>query len=311
MKILQRIQRYSALLGYLFVGVVLLGCANKPPNWFVNSQAAKKNIFYGVGEGESLAEAKQAATNDLAQSIQTTLHSSTTLINMQKNEMLSTELQQHISLDVANLKLQNLQITNKARVGTTYYVRIVANAQDLARPLRNDLNDIIATLQSLESSCASLNIKDFATLEYKLNAARSLVRTLEAIDTSFISSTELEPFKTLYANNMPIPKISVSFEGTSYSDEQIFLSEIAKFARISKEPNLTHLHATLHTTKTNSGVNGELFVAIKDCKGNVLFQTSIKEEQPNTQATTKRIGVVLYKKLLEYKQGQESGFPRI
>lgn len=304
---------FSTLLILAFLLSACGGVAN-PPSWFLHPQeSAKSSMFYGVGMGASIAAAKQEATNDLAQSVQTQVSSNTSITNLQTNDDLSTSLSQNIELDVAGLELQNLKITNKAYASNTYYVQVGISRRDLLSPLQAQMKEAINAMGALDSTCASLSIKDFATLERELKRAKSLSQTIAAISGSQLleSSDMLETYSALHKRNAPAPKISVINEGMSASEAQVISGEIAKFAKISSEPNLVQLQNTLKTSPSAKGVQAVLEVVMKDCGGNVLFQASIKEEQASRDAAIKRAGVVLYKKLLEYKQGGGDSIPNI
>lgn len=305
---------FSVLLILAFLLSACGGVAN-PPSWFLHPQenSAKSSMFYGVGMGASIAAAKQEATNDLAQSVQTQVSSNTSITNLQTNDELSTSLSQNIELDVAGLELQNLKITNKAYANNTYYIQVGISRRDLLSPLQAQMKEAINAMGALDSTCTSLNIKDFATLERELKRAKSLSQTIAAISGSQLleSSDALETYSALHRRNAPAPKISVINEGMSASEAQVISGEIAKFAKISSEPNLTQLQNTLKISPSAKGVQAVLEVVMKDCGGNVLFQASIKEEQASRDAAIKRAGVVLYKKLLEYKQGGGDSIPNI
>ena len=144
------------LLPYFIAFMVLAtGCGSKPPSWFLSSESAKQGArFYGVGSGGSFESAKLAAIDDLAQSVQTQVRSSTHIHNTQHNDKLTTKLSQHIELDSAHLPLQHLQVSNKAYKQGTYYVQVGISKERLLAPLKQEFASYLIACKAHYHHCS-------------------------------------------------------------------------------------------------------------------------------------------------------------
>lgn len=290
------------------IGVLLVllfgGCANHPPKWFLNPQTSN-NFFYGNGSSTDVAQAKNNAINDLAQNIQTQIMSDTHLNNTQRNNIDSSELHQNIYLNVASLELQNLKTTKQSYVGDTFYIQVQISKQDVLTPLTNRYNQNLQSLQAIDRSCKSLNLRDFATLQTKLSDMRQITQIINLISPSnTINNSTLQTFENLLVSNMPAPKIKISYNNIPQTEQDTLSSEIAKFFRITDEADIGIMENTLSIQEKNNAFEATLLTAIRDCHNNLLYQTSIKETQQSRENAIKRISIVLYKKLSEYQNSQ-------
>lgn len=283
-----------------------------PPKWFLTPKSASDTL-YGLGSGDSLAKAKIEAANDLAQSVQTQVKSRTNITNSAQNDRFESNVEQNISLSSAMLDLQNLKITQKSHSKGVYYVEVSIAKKDIAMPIKSKLEQGVERLESLPKSCSSLSLKDFALLQKELKQARESSAILRAL--GFVGA-DFEEFEELEKANLPKPKLKVEilFEGDNAgdkNDKSAFLGEVAKFARIANEPNTHTLYIEANTTNAPKSVSVEVKAVMKDCADNVLWEASFSETQANKAKAFSRAGVVLYKKLLDFSGGTQSGIPKI
>lgn len=297
------------LMGYCIALVLLAGCGSAPPSWFLGSESAKQHgaRFYGVGTGKSFESAKQSAVDDLAQSVQTQVRSSTHIHNAQHNDKLTTTLSQHIQLDSASLSLQNLQITNKAYKHGTYYVQVGISKEHLLAPLRAQLQETLAPAKHLSSTDPScLSLRDFGALESSLRRANAIMPILSALQAP--TPKLFSQLLTLY-DHAPKPMLNVAYYGLSAAQSSVLSAEISKLATITKhKAPLLSISAT--STKNAKGASITLQITLLDCAQRAIFQASIQESQASYDYALKRAGIVLYKKLRAFMQG-EDGFPAI
>ncbi len=295
--------------------LVCCGCVgSNPPSWFLNPQTSSDK-FYGVGVGASLAQAKQVAMNDLAQSVQAQVSSNTNLTHIQSDDLLSTNLSQDITLNVTSLDLPNLKVSNQSYTKGEYYVQVSISKKDLLTPLINDYTSKVNTLKSIsQTSCGALNLPEFYRLNKETKILNNLYQTIKTIAPNQILDSAPSQFDSVLAENLPLPKVQVVYQGSLDSYQHILSGEIAKFFRISNEGNLPIMENSVSITTSQTSLKNtyeiQLNSVIKDCQGNVVFQTLIKEQQDSKENVFKRAGVVLYKKLLEY-QSKDTGIPQI
>ena len=296
-----------------FCAFLLSGCASNPPAWFL-SQKPSNDIFYGFGSDKNIAKAKQEAINDLAQNIQTTITSSTNITNNLKDDTLSSSLSQNIRLDVAALDLQNLKISKNDYIKNTYYVRVEIHKKDIIAPLLQYYKKSLDSIQNINSTCKSLSLYDFTKLQKQLTKINDLSSLIFIIDSAnHAKLPDSAHFKALLAKNLPTPKIKVEFKtkNISQSDLNPISGEIAKFFTISNQDDIHTLFIDANLQDSKDGFILIVDCVMKDCEGNVIFQTSINEHQKTKENTIKRAGVVLHKKILEYKNGNQSNIPKI
>lgn len=312
--IIQKIKEAKGLkkfwLFIVFGALLLLGggaLQANPPKWFLTPKSASDTV-YGLGTGDSLAQAKMQATNDLAQSIQTQVKSSTNITNSAFNDRFDSSVEQNISLSTAMLDLQNLKITQKSHKKGKYYVEVSIAKKDVAMPIKARLEQGLARLESLPKTCASLSLKDFSTLQKELKNARESSAILRSLG---FASLDFDDFNALLQENAPKPKLKVELDTVPQSDRAIFLGEVAKFARITQEANIHIL--SIESSLINEGKNTtiEVKAVMKDCANNVLWESSFNETQSSRNQAIKRASIVLYKRLLDFSGGTQGGIPKI
>lgn len=288
------------------------GCSMaNPPKWFLTPKSASDTL-YGLGMGDSLAKAKAQAANDLAQSVQTQVKSNINITNSAINDSFDSSVEQNISLSTAMLDLQNLKITQKSHSKGTYYVEVAIAKKDIAMPIKARLEQGLDRLESLPKTCATLSLKDFASLQKELKNARESSAILRAL--GFVGA-DFEAFEELQKANAPKPKLKVEInsqgEKSLQSDKSVFLGEVAKFARITDEPNTHKLEIEAALSSEGKSTRIELKAVMKDCADNVVWEANFSETQTNKNQAIKRAGIVLYKRLLDFSGGTQSGIPKI
>lgn len=294
----------------VFGALLLLGggaLQANPPKWFLTPKTASDTL-YGLGMGDNLDKAKMQATNDIAQSIQTQVKSSTNITNSAFNDKFDSSVEQNISLSTAMLDLQNLKITQKAHKKGKYYIEVSIAKKDIAMPIKARLEQGLARLESLPKTCASLSLNDFSLLQKELKNASESSAILRSLG---FASLDFEDFNQLLQENAPKPKLKVELDTLSQSDKAVFLGEVAKFARITQEPNIHTL--SIESSLSNEGKNTtiEVKAIMKDCANNVLWESSFSETQASRNQAIKRASIVLYKRLLDFSGGTQSGIPKI
>ncbi|KAA8709613.1 LPP20 family lipoprotein [Helicobacter canis] len=296
----------SKLFSHLVVLIalaLLVGCASKPPSWFLSTKQGAK--FYGVGSGGSFESAKQAAIDDLAQSVQTQVRSSTHIHNTQHNDKLTTKLSQHIELDSSALSLPNLQVSNKAYKQGTYYVQVGISKEQLLAPLKQDLQAILSRAKPIIATAPScITLRDFGALESSLKQASKLAQILDALQAPL--PKDFHKLSSLY-DQVQKPLLTTTYQGLTKAQEALFSAEISKLATSTKDSSTPHLAIT---AKKRGPTTISLEVTLKDCAQRVIFQASIQESQASYDYALKRAAIVLYKKLYAFMQG-EDGFPKI
>ena len=293
---------FSHLIALIALAL-LVGCASKPPSWFLSTKQGAK--FYGVGSGGSFESAKQAAIDDLAQSVQTQVRSSTHIHNTQHNDKLTTKLSQHIELDSSALSLPNLQVSNKAYKQGTYYVQVGISKEQLLAPLKQDLQAILSRAKPIIATAPScITLRDFGALESSLKQASKLAQILDALQAPL--PKDFHKLSSLY-DQVQKPLLTTTYQGLTKAQEALFSAEISKLVASTKDSSTPHLAIT---AKKRGPTTISLEVTLKDCAQRVIFQVSIQESQASYDYALKRAAIVLYKKLYAFMQG-EDGFPKI
>ena len=283
-----------------------------PPKWFLTPKSASDTL-YGLGMGDTLAKAKTEAANDLAQSVQTQVKSNINITNSALNDSFDSSVEQNISLSTAMLDLQNLKITQKSHSKGTYYIEVAVAKKDIATPIKARLEQGLDRLESLPKTCATLSLKDFASLQKELKNARESNAILRAL--GFVG-VDFETFEGLQKANAPKPKLKVGinlYDKSTFlqSEKSVFLGEVAKFARITNEPNIHKLEIEVALSNEGKAVIAEVKAVMKDCAENVIWEANFSETQANKNQAIKRASIVLYKRLLDFSGGTQSGIPNI
>lgn len=124
------------------------------PNWFSNPQK-DSTVFYGLGIGENLNNAKKSAIGDLANSIQVSIASTFDKTTTRENDQISSTVSQITNLqsqidDLTNLDVTQSQCDNKGRC----YVRVEIKKSFLIKQLEQRVQQKIKDFMQITSPFA-------------------------------------------------------------------------------------------------------------------------------------------------------------
>ncbi|MFC3868375.1 LPP20 family lipoprotein [Helicobacter equorum] len=282
----------------LAIGILLLGCHDTPtpPSWYYESQSDTNNL-YGVGNAKNLQTAKDNAIADMLSHMQVSISSNSHLKQQYRDGVESSTISQSIDKDITKTTLSNVSYTTK-HVGGEYFVRAQITKQDFIAQLQKTQKQALQTLQSLNLTCQDITLSQYKTLAQELDKAFGTKSYLDALGETLDIS--LSPYMQILESNSPKPTIALVFESSLDSSwlKNYLQKELIKFYRLSPQSSQKITISFSMPTPTSI----KLHVTITDCNANPTFVTQISESLPtNASLDTlgNRVGVLLYKKLLE------------
>ncbi|WP_394989466.1 LPP20 family lipoprotein [uncultured Helicobacter sp.] len=283
---------------FLAIGILLLGCHDTPtpPSWYYESQSDANNL-YGVGNAKNLQTAKDNAITDMLSHMQVSISSNSHLMQQYRDGVESSTMSQSIEKDITKTTLSNVSYTTN-RVGDEYFVRAQITKKDFITQLQKTQKQALQTLQSLNLTCQDITLSQYNTLAQELNKALGAKSYLDALGETHAIS--LSPYMQILESNSPKPTIALVFETSLDSSwlKNYLQKELIKFYRLTTQSSQKITISFTMPTPTSI----KLHATITDCNGNPTFVTQISESLPtNTSLDTlgNRVGVLLYKKLLE------------
>lgn len=298
----------ARLYSFLLIAVFFSACAasNNPPSWFLKAQNSPSDL-YGYGSAKSLAAAKNAALNDIAQNLSTQISSQINVTNSEftsNNKGISdTNLQENINLKVKNFNLENLKIQKQEYKNGNYFVLVKIAKRDLISSLNNEINQNLNELKSINCDCVSLN--DFNRLDSTLKDILSSFDTLKILDPS-AKTPNISKFQKALESNYPKPHLII--KGKVHEE---ILGELAKLFSLNSSQYAPSMEIKDYLESSGGKITLTLYVNVKNCNGNILFNTTIKETQKNEINAYHRAGIVLFKELNEFGGSKNSDIPKI
>lgn len=283
--------------------LLFLGCQDspKPPSWYYQSQNDKDNL-YGVASDKNLQAAKDNAITDMLSHLQVNVRSSTSLSQKYSDGIESSNMSQVIEKSISQTTLSNVSYQTE-HVGNVYFVRAMVEKQDFIAQLKKEQKSALDTLQSLNLACGDITLKEYNTLLQELGKALGTQNYLNALGASSNASALL--YADILESNSPKPRIALVIENPTQEGASVLTThlqkELVKFYRLDSQAS-QQLRVSFQMP---SPASIKANITIIDCKGNPTFVTQISESLPNNTDVDKlagRVGVLMYKKLLEYAQ---------
>lgn len=291
----------------LVVGILLLsGCQDtlqpsKPPSWYYQNQSDAHHL-YGVASAQNLQIAKDNAITDMLSHLQVNISSNTSLAQKYSDGIESSDMSQMIEKNIAQTTLSNVSYQTE-RVGDTYFVRAVVKKQDFIAQLKKDQEQALNTLQSLNLECQDITLKEYDTLLHEMSKILGAQNYLEALGSPSTTSALL--YADVLESNSPKPRIALVFEQPTQEGVSALKphlqKELVKFYRLTPQSSQKFLVSFQMPSAASIKVN----ITITDCNGNPTFAAQLSESLPHNTDVDRlanRVGVLVYKKLLEYTQ---------
>ncbi|MDA0902477.1 MAG: LPP20 family lipoprotein [Proteobacteria bacterium] len=131
---------------------------NSLPSWYINPTQNNHSSLYGVGEGFTLAEAKNAALQNLASKLRVSISSSTSTILEEDKFSANEEFKQRINEEVEKISFSNYQVSNSANIGSRFYAEVEVDRANFIQEYREKLSGLNGQMSQIYRRSANKTI---------------------------------------------------------------------------------------------------------------------------------------------------------
>lgn len=122
------------------------------PDWVSHPQKATSQQLFGIGQGPSLAEAKQMALQDVAGSLRVSIQSELASRQTYQQGVVSEASTSWVKSRIAQLPIEGAQLTRSALSDGTYFVQVGVARQDLLAGIARQLDTATRDLSKVSVS---------------------------------------------------------------------------------------------------------------------------------------------------------------
>ena len=246
------------------------------PQWYITPQTNDNINLYGVGEGFTIAEAKNSALNNLASKLKITI-SSQSSANLESNQFAaSEEFRQKIDETIDKITFSDYKITNSAQKGDKIYVEIAVdrnlfisqNVEKLAT-LNNNMSYIYKNLDQQNILAQRNSLDKITDLADEAESIIYILGALEAInDTTKDSNlTKYNSYRQDYDRILEKIEFFIEAKDTPKSITDVLINalnkEKLKIAGSKNKPNNNLVIITVTTDITAQNIYNSNIAKLK------------------------------------------------
>ncbi|RDU65465.1 LPP20 family lipoprotein [Helicobacter sp. MIT 14-3879] len=292
-------------LFFLIILFTIIACSSNPkiqyPEWYLNTPS-NTNYIYGIGEGDNLKEAKIMAIEDIASKISLNIESSLEIEKKAIDSNISNKINSNIGISVDDIQLDNVEYINTEEINNRFFTQAKIKKELLTKKFNADIQKQIISIKNIINDIKTLGCNTYSPKEqYKLNElyskANQKAKYILALEGNVVEKNILKNTKEILSQSSNAYYVSFAKNGNSnkYKDiDNALMSEYKKFFNITSKDETIYYIENIYYINNNE-LN--LIINIKDCNGNVVFNTNLKDKNKNLTSAINRIKAQLYKKL--------------
>ena len=207
------------------------------PNWYINAPSSNHINLYGVGQGDTIDEAKNNALNSISSRLLVNIDSTLETTKTTSNDSYSKQSKQNIKVAVEKIQYTNTKVEKNILIDDKYYLLVKVSRTKLFDENKKEF-DLIDN--KLEKKYASLSRKSVFTKIVKLGEMKKDIQinekkafVLYAIDNDFNYASYLKKYSS-YLNEIDELKDSMKIKVTSNNNKHYFLDELTDLININK-----------------------------------------------------------------------------
>lgn len=295
-----------SLVGIIFIFSACGDYNANYPDWYLES--SEDSIYlYGVGDGDTLSQAKSMALNDLSSKISTRIESAVTIEQSQINEKQSSMADAKIDMNVLDIQLDSIEYVMQEEVEGRFYIKariekakIISQINGEIDNINIDVNSILGDIKSMK--CATISPQQKRTLRRLYNAALQKANQVYALNGRITSQKTLDGVRIVVSQSPRAYYAAFANGGKKGDYSRInsgLTAEYKKFFSLEQKSNDKFLIENEYgiSIGKDSKITITLNVNIKDCVGNTIFDASLVGKDSTYAGALNRLKVQLYKKL--------------
>lgn len=293
------------LVGIVLVGAIFNACSTYP-KWYLNSDEDDRYI-YGVGDGDSLNQAKTMALNDISSKVSVRIDSAVSVEQSQVDEKQSSSASAKIDLSVLEIQLDSVEYVMQEQIEGRFYIKARIEKSKLIAQINGEINNVNIEINSIlgdikTSKCATLSPQHKRTLVRLYNSALQKANQIYALDGKVTSKKTLDDVRKLVAQKPRAYYAPFANRGKQNEYAKInsgLQAEYKKFFSLEPKGNDKFALESEYgiSIGKDSKIQITLNVNIKDCVGNTIFGEYMVGKDATSEGALNRVKVQLYKKL--------------
>ena len=295
-----------AILGVALIFSACGGIGGNYPDWYLDNDE-DSNYLYGVGDGETLSQAKSMALNDLSSQISTRIESAVTIEQSQIDERQSASASAKIGLSTLEIQLDSVEYVMQEEVEGRFFVKARIQKAKIINQINGDINNINIEVNSIlgeikSMKCATISPQNKRTLIRLYNNALQKANQIYALDGKVTSQKTLDGVRSVVSQPSRAYYSAFANGGKKGDYAKVnsgLTAEYKKFFSLEaqgKDKFVIENEYGISIGK-DSLIRITLNASIKDCVGNTIFDVSLVGKDSTYAGALNRLKAQLYKKL--------------
>ncbi len=264
--------KYLLMLVGLGIGLI---AGDNIPSWYFNPPSDNETSWYGVGEGNSLRQAKDSALADVASKLSVTISSKVSSTTTQATTDLYTSLNKNVNInqesEVKKISFNDFEVVSSTQNDTKALVLVGVNKAKFLKDQGQTLNDTIKEIKALQMAPVGKSIlgqyQKFQEIAPDVEKAKTIISILTTFDPSF-NRTQMINVLRDYRDSMDEIRSQIEFyidfgNDSRYSADALkeaLGSEKIKIAQRLNRNNPNLVIVELDTESTNKQLFGSYMV---------------------------------------------------
>ncbi|MDD5717000.1 MAG: LPP20 family lipoprotein [Sulfuricurvum sp.] len=291
------------ILGLVMVMVLGVFAGENFPAWYLNPPSDDETYFYGVGEGETLRQAKDDALRDIASRLSITISSKVSKNSTQSTSGNSSLYHQDVKVNVESeikkIVFNSFEVVSGAQNGTKPIVLIKVDKEKFFNNQLEILDDIRSKLNHIQTESADRGILEqyamFQELVPEADKAKTIVSVLSTYAIPFQRDgvqQELADFQHLRGGILSKIEFYITADNDSRYNadtlKEALGKEKIKIARFLNPKNSNVVILNLESETVNKQVYGfsmavvRTAVTLKSNEGNILSSFVVESKGSST-----------------------------
>lgn len=205
------------------------------PNWYINSPANTNANIYGIGEGETIDDAKNNALNNMSSKLLVNISSDLTRKKVSSSDgYYENNIEENLKVKVENIQYTNINVEKNSLINYNYYLLVKVDRIKLFKEnekkfklIDNKLKNSYSELSNKSKVNQIIQLEKMKT-DIVSNKKRAFI--LYAINNNFNYDYYLKQYDS-YLNK--IEKLKNSIKIKIYSNNTYYKDELIDFLNIN------------------------------------------------------------------------------
>lgn len=298
MKIANKLSRW--LVTILTISTIILtGCNSNPsrpaqrnntqvPQWVLSPPPDTVSALYGVGDRNSLDQAKKAALAEIAGKLGTAIKADTTITASIRNNQAQQSFVENIKSNVANTEFSDFEVVNTEQGSGRYWVLVKVDRSAMSKNLRFKINQVSRELNldfsDFNKQTSLKKVRSGAALQERLDQLKTYAMTLRAIDPTY---NVVSVFDDARSKERQIRQAKDSLQvKIEYDDETWLLAKKLESLLTDSKIKVTSEGSRKGKTVINISSNVQYFNILKDYYAKMIVDIQAIDENGKVLATS-------------------------